>query len=178
MRCYVLGKRSGGGDIGDAAAEHEADGGGSDGKSDNRAGNDELTLTKERKRTIREQMKEARKRKKRQRQLKKAARTSMPPTIPVEVDHPGLDVPVTFRMLTGKRNTVPAIEWTTENLQALYKMGTHDATEGVKRSAYRPPGADKRGGFERSGFYLPAKPRLWIGKRRVAERHSSPHPPT
>ena len=94
--------------------------------------------------------------------MRKAACSSFPPTTPVEVDHPGLDVPVTCRMLTGKMNTATAMEWTTENLQALYKMGTYDATQGVKRSPFRPPGAAKRGGFERSGWYLLNKPRVWI----------------
>ena len=184
MRCYVLGKRTGGGS--DNEAEHqsehqsdnEADGSGSDGESDNGAGSNGKRRTKERNRRLREQKKEAIERRRRRRQMKNAAKLSMPLTIAVEVDHPGLDVPVTFRMLTGKMTTAPAMEWTTENLQALYKMGTYDATQGVKRSPFRPPEAAKRGGFERSGFYLLAKPRLWLGKRRAAERHSSPHPPT
>ena len=178
MRCYVLGKRSGGDFISDAAAEHKADSSGSDGEAGDGASNDVETQTKEHKRRLREKLVEARKRRRLQRKMKRLAEASMPKAIPVEVDHPGLDVPFTFRILTGKKNTAPAIEWTTENLQALYKMGTHDATEGVKRSAYRPPGAEKRGGCERSGFYFLARPRHWIGKRRLAERHSSPHPPT
>ena len=81
-------------------------------------------------------------------------------------------------MLTGKMSKAPAIEWTTENLQALYKMGTYDATQDAKRPAYWPSKTRKRGGLERSGFYLLSKPHLWLGKRRKDTRHSSHHPPT
>ena len=181
MRCYVLGKRTGDGSDNESKhqSDNEADGSSSDSKSDNGAGsNEKRKRAIERRKRLREQKKKGADGRKRVRKMKNALKLSMPLTIAVEVDHPGLDVPVTFRMLTGRMNTAPAMEWTTENLQALYKMGTYDATQGVKRSPYRPPEAAKRGGFERSGFYLLAKPRLWLGKRRAAERHSSPHPPT
>jgi len=105
--------------------------------------------------------------KRRRRKMEAAALQSLPSSAVVTVKHAALETPLQARIVLGKGSAAPAVEWRTENIQALFQMAQLDREAGI-RAQPRRRNQDER--LKKSGFYWLGGVGRWVGKKPRGQR--------